>query len=61
MRMSDKKPKDDARAKFLEAIEKKKQKGVSGSATGPNAGSKVGGGQGAGGAPKRFQRKSGSA
>ena len=61
MRMSDKKPKDDARAKFLEALEKKKQKGVSGSATGPNAGSKVGGGQAAGGAPKRFQRKSGSA
>lgn len=60
MRMSDKKPKDDARAKFLEALEKK-QKGVSGSATGPNTGSKVGGGQAAGGAPKRFLRKSGSA
>lgn len=61
MRMSEKKPKDDARAKFLEALEKKKQKGVTGSATGPNSGSKVGGGQAAGGAPKRFQRKSGSA
>ena len=54
-------PKDDARAKFLEALEKKKQKGASGSTGGPSSGSKVGGGQAAGGAPKRFQRKSGSA
>ena len=54
-------PQDDTRAKFLEALEKKKQKGEGGSATGPTSGSKVGGGQAAGGAPKRFQRKSGSA
>ncbi|MFZ2227867.1 MAG: DUF5302 family protein [Candidatus Nanopelagicaceae bacterium] len=59
--MSEKKPKDDARAKFLEALEKKKQKGAAGSTSGPSSGSKVGGGQAAGGAPKRFQRKSGSA
>lgn len=54
-------PKDDARAKFLEALEKKKQKSAVGSTTGPTSGSKVGGGEAAGGAPKRFQRKSGSA
>lgn len=54
-------PKDDARAKFLAALEKKKQKGANGSTSGPASGSKVGGGQAAGGAPKRFQRKSGSA
>lgn len=59
--MSDKKPNDDGRTKFLEALEKKKQKGATGSASGPLSGSKVGGGQAAGGAPKRFQRKSGSA
>lgn len=54
-------PQDDARVKFLEALEKKRQKGAGGSTTGPTSGSKVGGGQAAGGAPKRFQRKSGSA
>lgn len=54
-------PKDDARAKFLNALAKKKQKGASGSRSGPGSGSKVGGGQAGGGAPKRFQRKSGSA
>ncbi|MBI3429082.1 MAG: DUF5302 domain-containing protein [Actinobacteria bacterium] len=59
--MSEKKPADDARAKFLEALEKKQQKGASGSTNGPGSGSKVGGGQASGGAPKRFQRKSGSA
>lgn len=54
-------PQDDARVKFLEALEKKKQKGAGGNTSGPTSGSKVGGGQAAGGAPKRFQRKSGSA
>ena len=54
-------PQDDARVKFLEALEKKRQKGAGGGTTGPTSGSKVGGGQAAGGAPKRFQRKSGSA
>ena len=55
----EKKPADDARAKFLAALEKKKHKNSSlpggGTATGP----KVAGAQ-AGGAPApRFQRKSG--
>ena len=59
--MSDKKPADEARAKFREALEKKKQKGIAGSTSGPASGSKVGGGEATGGAPKRFQRKSGSA
>ena len=52
---------DDARAKFLEVLERKKSKGATGSGGGPGVGSKVGGGQSANGAPKRFQRKSGSA
>lgn len=56
-----KKPNDDARAKFLEALDKKKQKGVSGTGGGPETGSKVGEGQASRRAPKRFQRKSGSA
>lgn len=59
--MSDMKPTDDARTKFREALEKKKQKSVAGESVGPSGGSKVGGGQASGGAPKRFQRKSGSA
>ena len=59
--MSKEKPTDDARSKFLEALEKKKQKGATGAGGGPTSGSKVGGGQASGGAPKRFQRKSGSA
>ncbi len=59
--MPAKKPEDDARAKYLEALEKKKVKGASGSASGPDGGSKVGGGKASGGAPIRFQRKSGSA
>jgi len=59
--MPDKKPTEDARSKFLEALEKKKQKGATGTGSGPSGGSKVGGGQASGGAPKRFQRKSGSA
>lgn len=59
--MSEKKPNDPARDKFLEALEKKKLKGAAGSGSGPTGGSKVGGGQASGGAPKRFQRKSGSA
>ncbi|MEI9906664.1 MAG: DUF5302 family protein [Actinomycetota bacterium] len=59
--MSEKKPEDESRAKFLAALEKKKVRGASGTGGGPASGSKVGGGQAAGGAPKRFQRKSGSA
>jgi hypothetical protein len=58
--MEEKRSKEDSRAKFLEALEKKRQKGAAGASSGPGAGSKVGGGQAAG-APKRFQRKSGSA
>ena len=56
--MSDK---DDAKAKFLEALEKKKNKGGINSNGGPSSGSKVGGSQNSGGAPKMFRRKSGSA
>ncbi len=52
---------NDSRVKFLDALEKKRQKGAGGSNGGPGARSKVGGGQATGGAPKRFQRKSGSA
>lgn len=59
--MSEKKHADDARSKFRVALEKKKQKGATGTSGGPSSGSKVGGGQAPGGAPKRFQRKSGSA
>ena len=55
-----KKLEDDAKAKFREALEKKKQ----GSGVRNNniaGGSKIGGGQASGGAPKMFRRKSGSA
>ena len=58
--MSEKKESDATRAKFLEALEKKKKTNSSGTSVGPNAGSKIGGATG-GTAPKRFQRKSGSA
>lgn len=58
--MVEKKNEDATRAKFLEALEKKKKSSVSGSSAGPNAGSKVVGAAG-GGTAKRFQRKSGSA
>ena len=55
----EKKPVDDARAKFLEAIEKKKHKHSSLPGSGNASGPKTGGAQ-AGGAPApRFQRKSG--
>ncbi len=56
----DKKPADDARAKFLEALEKKKSKNAPAPKEGRSAGSKVSGGQATGGAPGRFRRKSGS-
>jgi hypothetical protein len=59
--MSEKKLTDDARSKFREALEKKKQKGTAGTAGGPARNSKVGEGQASGGASRRFQRKSGSA
>lgn len=58
--MVEKKNEDATRAKFLEALEKKKKSSGSGTSTGPNSGSKVGEASG-GAAPKRFQRKSGSA
>lgn len=55
----EKKPVDDARAKFLEALEKKKHKNSSLPGSGNASGPKTGGAQ-AGGAPApRFQRKSG--
>lgn len=57
--VDEKKPADDARAKFLEALEKKKHKNTSLPGGGNASGPKVGGAQ-AGGAPTpRFQRKSG--
>ena len=56
----DKKPADDARAKFLEALEKKKSKNAPAPGTGRSAGSKVSGGQATGGAPGRFQRTGGA-
>jgi hypothetical protein len=50
---------DDAKAKFLEALEKKKKgQGVRNNNTG---GPKVSGGQTSGNTPKMFRRKSGSA
>lgn len=58
--MVEKENEDATRAKFLEALEKKKKNSGSGTSVGPNSGSKVGGASG-GGATKRFQRKSGSA
>lgn len=55
----DRKPADDSRAKFLEALEKKKHKNSSLPGSGTSSGPKAGGAQ-AGGAPApRFQRKSG--
>lgn len=59
--MPDKKPTDDARARFLEALEKKKKKGARDTAGGPAGNFKVGEGQASGSASRRFQRKSGSA
>lgn len=59
MSEKDNSPADDARAKFLAALEKKKNKNTSLPGGGTSAGSKVSGSQ-AGGAPAaRFQRKSG--
>jgi hypothetical protein len=52
---------DESRSKFLEALDKKKKKGISGTGSGPESGSKIGTGQASGRAPKRSQRKSGSA
>jgi len=54
----EKKPADDARAKFLEALEKKKHKNTSLPGGGNTSGPKVGGAQAGAPAP-RFQRKSG--
>jgi hypothetical protein len=51
---------DDAKAKFREALEKKKQGGsIRNSNT--TGGPKIGGGQSSGNTPKMFRRKSGSA
>ena len=57
--MSEKKPADEDRTKFLEALNKKKQKRVRGAGVGPASASKVEGANG--NTTKRFQRKSGSA
>jgi hypothetical protein len=59
--MSDKNtPADDAKARMLAALEKKKSGNSKGVAGGPSSGSKVAGQAGAN-APKMFRRKSGSA
>jgi hypothetical protein len=51
---------DDAKAKFLEALEKKKKgQGIRNNNT--TGGPKVSGGQSSGITPKMFRRKSGSA
>jgi hypothetical protein len=51
---------DDAKAKFLEALEKKKKgQGIRNNNT--TGGPKVSGGQTSGNTPKMFRRKSGSA
>jgi hypothetical protein len=51
---------DDAKAKFLEALEKKKKgQGIRNKNT--TSGPKVSGGQSSGNTPKMFRRKSGSA
>jgi Family of unknown function (DUF5302) len=51
---------DDAKAKFLEALEKKK-KGQGIRNNNATRGPKVSGGQSSGNTPKMFRRKSGSA
>ncbi len=57
--MANDKNSDDSRAKFLEALEKKKSKNAPSHVGGSAAGPKIKGSQ-AGGAPAaRFQRKSG--
>lgn len=53
-------PTSDPKAKFLEALEKKKHKNSSLPGGTSTSGSKVSKGQASGGAPGRFQRKSGS-
>ena len=50
---------DDAKAKFREALEKKK-KGQGVNSGNKSTGSKVSGGQASGKTPKMFRRKSGS-
>lgn len=57
--MPEKKSADDARAKFLAALDKKKASGVKRDGIGPSNESKVTGASG--NTTKRFQRKSGSA
>ena len=50
---------DDAKAKFLEALAKKQNKGTGKTEGGTSTGSKIGGSQNGSGAPKMFRRKSG--
>ena len=54
-----KKPTDVSRARFLEALEKKKKSSQAGSNVGPSSGSKVGDGELSGGSTKRLPGKSG--
>jgi hypothetical protein len=53
-------PADDAKARMLAALEKKKHGNSGAGSGGPSSGSKVAG-QAAANAPKMFRRKSGSA
>jgi hypothetical protein len=52
---------EDAKAKMLAALAKKRKGSKSGKSAGPTSGSKVGSGQTGGSAPKMHRRKSGSA
>ena len=52
---------EDAKAKMLAALAKKRKGTSSGKSAGPTSGSKVGSGQTGGSAPKMHRRKSGSA
>jgi hypothetical protein len=56
---NEKKPADEAKAKFLEALEKKKNKNSSLPGSSASSGPKIGGSQTPGAPAPRFQRKSG--
>jgi hypothetical protein len=58
---SSKKVSTDPKAKMLEALAKKQKGQITGKASGPTSGSKIGAGQTGGAAPKMHRRKAGSA
>ncbi|MFM7463517.1 MAG: DUF5302 family protein [Actinomycetota bacterium] len=57
--MSDSTQSNDPKAKFLEALEKKKSKGGATPGNSGGSGSKIGKGEQGANAPKMFRRKSG--